>query len=197
MIKHISSILIWVFLFSTIHWFTIVWLIIYLIYTFWIILLKIKQANWESWSGDIYPIFHGQYYSSMDGSSLIEEYKYCHFENITIQGIDVYSNGDLLLTYISQISNNPLNNSDIPSEVSSLVRIDSITGKTVWAKELINHFGLYYFEMIKSTIVNDVIWWFNAYINRYFNTPGVITKIDGNGSIIEIFYTPFTVSLMN
>ena len=99
----------------------------------------------------------------MDGSSLIEEYKYCHFENITIKDIDIYSNGDILLTYISQISNNPLNNSDIPPSVSSLVRIDSITGKTIWAKQIINHFDLSYFETIESTIINDVIWWLNTY----------------------------------
>ena len=154
-------------------------------------MFKIKQANWENWNGDIYPIIHGQYYSSMDGSSLIEEYKYCHFENIIIQGIDIYSNGDLLLTYTSQILNNPLGNLDIPQNISSLVRMGSITGKTIWAKQLMNHFGLYYFEIIKFTIVNDVIWWLNTYIIRYFNAPGVITKIDGNGSIIEIFYTPF------
>ena len=133
----------------------------------------------------------------MDGFSLVEEYKYWHFENIAIQGIDIYSNGDLLLTYTSQILNNPLDNPDIPQNISSLVRIDSITGKTIWAKQLINHFDLYYFEMIKSTIINDVIWWLNTYINHYFNAPGVIAKIDGNGSIIEIFYTPFMVTFMN
>ena len=133
----------------------------------------------------------------MDGSSLIEEYKYWHFENIAIQGIDIYSNGDILLTYVPQISNNPLNNSDIPKSVFSLVRIDSITGKTIWAKQIINHFDLSYFEMIKSKIINDVIWWLNTYINHYFNAPGVITRIDGNGSIIEIFYTPFTITFMN
>ena len=166
-------------------------------YSFYIILFSLKLSSWENWSNDIYPIFHGKYYSSMDGSSLIEEYKYCHFENITIKGIDIYSNEDLLLTYTSQILNNPLNNPDIPQNVNSLVRIDSITGKTIWAKQLINHFDLYYFEMIKSTIINDVIWWLNTYTFNYFNAPGVIAKIDENGSIIEIFYAPFTVTFMN
>ena len=154
-------------------------------------MLKIKQANWENWSGDIYPIFHGQYYSNINGYSLIEEYKYCHIENIAIKGIDIYSNGDILLTYVSQISNNPLNNSDIPQSVNSLVRIDSRTGKTIWAKELINHFNLYFFDMVKTTIIEDVIWCLHIYTFNYFNAPGVITRIDGNGSIIEIFYTPF------
>ena len=172
------------------------WALIF-IYSFYIILFSIKLSSWGNWNGDIYPIFHGEYYSSIDGSSLVEEYKYWHFENIFIQGIDIYSNEDLLLTYASQILNNPLDNSDIPKNASSLVRIDSISGKTIWAKQLINYFDLYYFEMIKSTIVNDVIWWLNTYINRYFNVPGVIAKIDGNGSIIEIFYTPFTVTFMN
>ena len=92
-------------------------------------MFKIKQVNWANWSGNIYPIFHGQYYSSEDGSSLIEEYSYWHLENIAIKGIDIYSNGDLLLTYVSQISNNPLNNSNIPQGISSLIRMDSITGK--------------------------------------------------------------------
>ena len=133
----------------------------------------------------------------MEGSSPIEEYNFWHFENITIEGIDIYSNGDLVLTYTSQISNNPLNNSDIPQSVNSLVRIDSITWKTIWAKQLINHFDLYFFEMIKSTIINDVIWWLNTYKYNYFNSPGVIARIDGNGSIIEIFYTPFTDCFMN
>ena len=130
--------------------------------------LKSNKQTENNWSGDIYPIFHGQYYSSIDGSSLIEEYKYCHFENITIQGIDLYSNGDILLTYISQIPNNPLDNPDIPQNISSLVRIDSITGKTIWAKQIINHFDFYYFEMVKSTIINDVIWWLNTFIFNYF-----------------------------
>ena len=166
-------------------------------YSFYIILFSPKLSCWENWNGDIYPIFHGEYFSNMEGSSSIEEYKYWHFENITILGIDIYSNRDLLLTYASQISNNPLNNSDIPSGVPSLVRIDSTTGKTVWAKQIINHFDLYYFEMIKSTIINDVIWWLNTYTFNYFNAPGVITRIDGNGSIIEIFYTPFTITFVN
>ena len=167
------------------------------IYSLYIILFSVKLSCWESWNGDIFPIIHGEYYSSMNGFSQIEEYKYWHFENITMQGIDIYSNGDLLLTYYSQISNNPLDNSDIPQNIYSLVRIDSITGKTIWAKELINHFDYSYFEMIKSTIVNDVIWWLNTYIFNYFNAPGVIARIDENGSIIEIFYTPFTVTFMN
>ena len=167
-------------------------MIIYLIHTFYIILFKIKQANWENWSGDVYPIFHGEYYSSKDGYSLIEEYKYWHFDNIAIQGIEIYSNGDLLLIYSSKISNNPLSNLDIPQTVFSLVRVDSITGKTVWAKELINHFKLYFFEMVESTIIDDVIWCLHTFRFNYFNSPGVIARIDGDGHIIEIFYTPFT-----
>ena len=128
----------------------------------------------------------------MGGYSLIEEYSYWHIENIAIKGIDIYSNEDLLLTYDSQISNNPLNNSDIPQSVNSLVRIDSLTGKTIWAKQLINHFDLYFFDLFKTTIIDDVIWCLHAYNFNYFNSPGVIARIDENGSIIEIFYTPFT-----
>ena len=102
-------------------------------------MLDIKFAYWNAWSGDTYPVLHGGYISNWYGEGTTEEYEYWHLENINLVDMNVYSSGDILLTYLSYIQNNPLLSTNLQSSINSLVKIDESTGKTIWAKEIIDY----------------------------------------------------------
>ena len=71
---------------------------------FWLVLIfQFKFVLWGTWSGDVYPIFHGGYVSNWYGDGVLEEYMYWHLGDIDLIDMDLYSNGDLLLTCQSQI----------------------------------------------------------------------------------------------
>ena len=53
--------------------------------------------------------------------------------------MNVYSSGDVLLTYLSYIQNNPLLSTNLQQSINSLVKIDGSTGETIWAKEIIDY----------------------------------------------------------
>ena len=98
-------------------------------------------------------------------------------------------------TYISRIFNNPLVNGDIPGLINSLVRTESETGKTIWAKEILYYSESNYFSIVKTKIVDDVAWVLLVYYLTELNAPGIIAKIDKDGNLIESFYSPFYVDV--
>ena len=108
---------------------------------------------------------------------------------------DLYSNEDLLFTCYSQIINNPVINRDNPPTINSLVRIESKTGKTLWAKELMYYLNNYYFSILKTIVINDVAWVLFTYTLINVSIPGLIARIDNTGLLIESFYTPFYVDV--
>ena len=156
---------------------------------------QINISYWNEWSGDIYPIFHGDYISNWYGEGVTEEYSYCYLNNTGLVDADLYSNEDLLFTYYSQIINNPVINKDIPPIINSLVKIESETGKTLWAKELMYFLNNYYFKIVKTIVINDVAWVLFAYSIIDISTPGLIARIDSTGLLIEWFYAPFYVDV--
>ena len=102
-------------------------------------ILNVKFVCWNAWSGDTYPILHGGYISNWYGEGTTEKYEYWHLENINLVDMNVYSSGDVLLTYLSYIQNNPLLSMNLQLSINSLVKIDGSTGKTIWAKEIIDY----------------------------------------------------------
>ena len=104
-----------------------------------VFVLNVKFACWNAWSGNTYPVLHGGYISNWYEEGVTEEYEYWHLENINLVDMNVYSSGDILLTYLSYIQNNPLLSTNLQPSINSLVKIDGSTGKTIWAKEIIDY----------------------------------------------------------
>ena len=155
----------------------------------------IKFSNWESCNGDIYPIIHGYYISDWYDSGGTQDYEYCHLDDIRLDFSFVYSNEDFIFIYYSQIFNNPFKNTDLLRYLDSLIRVENITGKTVWAKELIYHSGNIYFNIYNVKFINDVAWVLFLYSLTDQNAPGIIIKVDQNGALIESVYAPFYVNI--
>ena len=66
-------------------------------------IILIKFALWETWTGDTSPIVHGGYVSNWYEQGVTDEYTYWHVESPVLFGINAYSNGDMLLSYSSNI----------------------------------------------------------------------------------------------
>ena len=156
--------------------------------------ILIKFAHWETWTGDTSPIVHGGYISNWYGQGVTDNYTYWHVESPVLFGINVYSNGDKLLSYKSKIVNNPFTKFESPFGSNFIVRIDKANGKTIWAKEILFNPNGIYFLIIKTLIVNDIAWSLFIYASKGINAPGIITRTDFNGNLIEMFYIPFYVS---
>ena len=114
--------------------------------------------HWDTWSGVVYPIFHGGYVSSWYGDGVQEEYAYWHLGDIDLMDMDLYSNDDILLTYLSQIQHNPLLYEHLPLNNSILVKTDSQNGETIWAKEIFDYSYSVNLEINKSFLINDTAW---------------------------------------
>ena len=162
---------------------------------FWIVFIfQFKFGFWVTWSGDVYPIFHGGYISNWYGDGVQEEYMYWHLGNIELMDMDLYLNDDILFTYLSQIQHNPLFYEQLPLNNNILVKIDSKNGATIWAKEIFDYSFSVNFEINKSFLINDITWSLLFSLLSGMNTPGIITKVDIDGNLIEIFYIPFYVN---
>ena len=162
---------------------------------FWLVLIfQFKFVRWGTWSGDIYPIFHGGYVSNWYGDGVQEEYAYWHLEDIFLMDMDLYSNDDLLFTYQSQIQHNPLLSENLPLQNSILVKVDNKVSTTIWAKEIFDYSISVNLQINKSFLINDTAWSLFFTLLSGLNTPGIITKVDGDGNLIEIFYIPFNVA---
>ena len=126
---------------------------------FWIVLiLQFEFVRWDTWSGDVYPIFHGGYFSYWYENGVQEEYVYWHLGNIDLMDMDLYSNDDILFTYLSQIQHNPLIYENLPLNNSILVKTDSKNGVTIWAKEIFDYSTSVNLEINKSFLINDTAW---------------------------------------
>ena len=44
----------------------------------------VKICRWNEYANSAYPIFHGNYYSFLNDTIALEEYSYCHAENIDL-----------------------------------------------------------------------------------------------------------------
>ena len=126
---------------------------------FWLVLIfQFKFVRWGTWSGDIYPIFHGGYVSNWYGDGVQEEYAYWHLEDIFLMDMDLYSNDDLLFTYQSQIQHNPLLSENLPLQNSILVKVDNKVSTTIWAKEIFDYSISVNLQINKSFLINDTAW---------------------------------------
>ena len=113
-----------------------------------------------------------------------QEYPYCHAEYLIINKNAIFSNGDLLLRYTSNFinldTNLNLNGLDV------LVKIDSITGKTVWGKIIVFEYDKVLIGVDHIKLHNDVIYCFiQTFHNQIFFV--IISKVDANGDFIESF----------
>ena len=72
-----------------------------------------------------------------------------------------------------------------------IVKVDSKIGITIWAKEILDNSISVNLEIISSFLVNDIAWSLLTYNGAGVNVPGIITKVDSSGNLIDIFYIPF------
>ena len=100
--------------------------------------------------------------------------------------MDLFSNDDILLTYNLITINDP-NNASIDASVSSLVRVDYITGKTLWAKILYYNVDKVYFDIIKTFIINDTVWSLLSGYDTNIYYPALIASTSGEGIMLEVF----------
>ena len=111
---------------------------------------------------------------------------YWHAENIELYDMNLFSNDDILLTYKLITINDP-NNASIDASVSSLVRMDCITGKTLWAKKLYYNVDQVYFNILKTFIINDTVWSLLSGYDTNIYYPALIASTSSEGIILEVF----------
>ena len=128
------------------------------IFYFVMFISQIEYSKWQSWKGDIYPIYHGNYFSYLNSSISYDDYTYWHLDDIELVSMNLYSNLDILFTYDSKIINNPITEVVVPQNYYSVVRIDSTIGKTIWAKEIVYYPENFFFSISKTILVNDIAW---------------------------------------
>ena len=145
----------------------------------------LRIYNWIStWSGDIFPIVHGGYFTGDSGD--LQDYEFWHIEYAYVNGLSVFSNGDLLLLYIVNIDNLDYQFSFGLDATGLLVRMDSITGRTIWARDIVLNTGNALLKVYGFSIKDDLIWWMitNYQSLNYF---GIIAQLDFEGNIIQSF----------
>ena len=81
----------------------------------------------------------------------------------------------------------------MPLSNNILVKADSKVGTTIWAKEIFDNSIAINLQIDNSNIINDTAWSLFFTLLSGINTPGIITKVDSDGNLIEIFYIPFYV----
>ena len=101
------------------------------------IIAQVRISKWGNWTSNNIPVFHGSYVSNWRIDEVPDEYAYCHIDRVTLLENELYSNGDILLSYNTKVINNPLEIIDTKLNVNCFVKINYITGLTLWAKELI------------------------------------------------------------
>ena len=67
-----------------------------------------------------------------------------------------------------------------------IMRADSWTGKTIWAKDIVFVINLNLYRIIKTFLKDDSIWALSTlYLN--YDHIGIITEVDSNGDIIKSY----------
>ena len=54
------------------------------LYYILVLLYCVKICRWNEYANSAYPILHGNYYSFLNATFTLEEYSYCHAENIDL-----------------------------------------------------------------------------------------------------------------
>ena len=157
--------------------------LVYILVTF---IFYTEINKWYWFEDNAYPIMHGNYYSFINQTETLEEYNYWHAENITLIDMDLFSNDDIMLTYKLTTINDPNNLSNY-GNVSSLVKVDYITSKTLWAKMFYYNVNQVDFNILKSIILNDTVWCLLGGNLSNINYPSFIVTIDREGLILEVF----------
>ena len=85
------------------------------------------------------------------------------------------------------ITLNDPNDKFLQSKITALVRVDYITGKTLWAKKLYYNVGKVYFNIIKTFIINDTVWSLLSGIDTNIYYPALIASTSREGIVIEVF----------
>ena len=69
---------------------------------------------------------------------------------------------------------------------SILMRMDSATGSTIWAKNIVFDTGISLLRVYEFVLKDDLVWWL---LTKYqsLNYFGVISQIDFNGNLIQSF----------
>ena len=88
--------------------------------------------------------------------------------------------------------NNPLLANNLPGNITVLAKVDGTTGATVWAKQIVNYSAAQNLEIYSTFLMNDTSWSLSVYKGADVNIPGMITKIDRDGNLVEMFYIPFS-----
>ena len=120
------------------------------------------------------------------------EYEYWRIDAQNLIDMNLYSNEDILLTYKTNIVNNPLLSNNLPHFITVLAKVDGTTGATVWAKQIVNYSAAQNLEIYSTFLMNDTSWSLSVYKGADVNIPGMITKIDRDGNLVEMFYIPFS-----
>ena len=158
----------------------------YLILYILIILVYLRVFKWQTYENNAYPIIHGTYYSFINDSFALEEYSYWHAENLELFDMNLFSNDDILLTYNLITVNDPNDNS-LQSKVTALIRVDYITGKTLWAKKLYYNVDQVYFNLLKTFIINDIVWSLLSGYETNIYYPALIASTSSEGIVLEVF----------
>ena len=140
----------------------------------------------SSCNNNIYPLVHGGYYENSNSTN-IDAYPYCASYALEIKKIYVYSNEDLLILYGATVYNLPPEYSNYTSVGNwILIRTDSMTGKTVWSKNIFYLYQQFAIGVSYVYLRDDYTWWLLfSYQNFIYIT--IISKIDINGEIIDSF----------
>ena len=150
------------------------------------ILIYLRVFKWYAYENNAYPIIHGAYYSFINDTFALEEYSYWHAENIELFDMNLFSNDDILLTYNLITVNDP-NYKSLQSKVTALIRVDCITGKTLWAKKLYYNVDLMYFVIVKAFIINDIVWTLLSGYDTNIYYPALIASTSSEGIVLEVF----------
>ena len=125
------------------------------------------------------------------------EFNYWHAESFDLISINVYSNDDILMTYSSIFINGPQTQTQDHLSISALVRIDHTNGITLWAKELYYIEDFLFYDVMVTSVVNNIAWNLLTAESSYLNIPGIIIKVDENGKAIEGFILLNNYSFLN
>ena len=141
--------------------------------------------EWSStWSGDIFPIIHGGYFTGDDGT--IQSYNFWNIMYAEIVDFSLFSNGDFFYLYWINVNNIQFNDSFNLDSTGLLMRIDATIGRTIWAKDIIFVINYAILRIYVCTLKDNLIWWLVT-IYGYSNYYGIITQVDFDGNIIMSF----------
>ena len=154
---------------------------------FWIFATFLKLYKWIGCTGDVYPIVHGNYLCEFPLPNVPSDFIYKHTRNPTVLDVNTYLNGDILVSYYFQIVIGTQNANLTLGQTSGIAKLDYLTGKTLWAKEIYANNNNNLFMVVNSYIVDDYSWTMLVANNSASNYPGIVLKLDTDGIIQDSF----------